>query len=94
LVTRDGTSADDRVVEREQVVASARRLEGARLDQIKLDPSTTGLHLCFNGGAALELIFDPEYSGDAWTLSLPSRQTIALTVGRHWSLEDDVRTTK
>ena len=92
IETRGGEIVDDRIVEREEVVARARDLEGTALEQIELDPGTITLRLRFIGGAVLDLFLDPAYNGDAWTISVPSRQTIAVTVGRRWSLEEDRRT--
>jgi hypothetical protein len=82
--------ADDRFIDRSALVDLAEGLVGAVLEGVDLDSNTLDLRLRFRDGAELELALDPSYPGDAWTVSLPTEQTIALSAKQQWSLEDDV----
>lgn len=70
---------------------SLNRLVGVAVDHVGINERDLTLELTFADSTRLSIAVDPEYSGDAWTVSLPLRHTIAARNGHRWVLEADDR---
>lgn len=83
-----GVVLDDRVIDRDDLLAHFDALTGRTVVGIQLNPTTLTLRVDFAGDPHLELIPDPEFEGEAWIISLPSHQSLSGDATRRWQLED------
>lgn len=84
------SSVDSRRDTQAEILTALRLAVGAAVSQSRLAEGTLDLVLVLETGATLKVLVDPAYSGDAWTLSLPTETTISVHgATRGWSVAPD-----
>jgi hypothetical protein len=81
------TLVDDRVSARETLLHRLVHLEGLTLQSFTLDATDLSAKLVLGHEVVLTLIPDLTFAGDAWTVELPGRRSVAFTADRRWEME-------
>lgn len=87
-------TVDSRRDREEEVQAALELIVGSEVAAASLDPRTLSLTLNLNSGVTLDLSLDRSYDGDAWTLSLPTRETISVHSNGSFSMQADTPSDK
>ncbi|HKO18697.1 MAG TPA: hypothetical protein VJU82_07405 [Acidobacteriaceae bacterium] len=91
VLTQGAQVTESRQAAPAEVYAAAEREIGAAIASVRLDADSLALELAMSSGTTVRIELDASCEGEAWAISLPSRQTLAVNSDRTWSLEDAPR---
>jgi hypothetical protein len=75
-------------VDREETLAKAETLVGARVQAVSIDSSSVRLKLAFTTGLVIAIAPDASFEGSSWMVTVPNGRTLSVTVSASLSWEE------
>lgn len=80
-----GGHFDSRKEQVDETLEKLRSLVDIRIKRVTIEPKTLACHITLGEQWRVSLLTDPSYDGDAWSIGLPSMETVTVHADGRWS---------